>query len=568
MKQKSILLFACCLFSLFVSAQKAEVPTLPATFTEQTLMYDVAEGYYVLSGLNENDAECFLQSIRAKNKTKLCSVALTKTDNKVSVTDESLLWQIIKTCAGKVLLYSPSEKMYLVRKKANAVDIALNEKANDLAEWSYKVTNEGRLCLFEGNRVLVPHKDYNADDDVSYFGNYSATYSEKDLRGLSLYSVTNASASGTIAMPAQGQRLCITSRSTYQTQGGEMPLNDVLLYNGQVAPIAQMQLLTAELTSATTFRLLTDKGYLSYDLTISSSPAEWQVQNGCLATTEESPRFLNYNAGSWYLCNAASLSAPAQWRQVANEPQQTVNENGVCAFTGGWTADALQQLTITDDIRCVDFTALSLPVKEFEWQAMQQKNIPLFINATDGYPSTWRFVVRCSTTENRLLDAALQLADKTTLYTDRPIRIAEGQVIYTRALCTDKGWETLSLPFDAKVSGDNKLYAYDCLKLDTVVCKETVQTDGVSGYLVYRQAGQTLTLTSLASEMKVNAKATSIGLLPNMQLLSVASNMPTIYMLQRSTSAFRKAAVGSKLAPFRAYLNLNETGRSLKIKIR
>lgn len=64
-------------------------------------------------------------------------------------------------------------------KKTKSVDIALNAKANDLAEWSYKVTNEGRLSLYEGDRVLVPHKDYNADEDVSYFGNYSSTYSEK-----------------------------------------------------------------------------------------------------------------------------------------------------------------------------------------------------------------------------------------------------------------------------------------------------------------------------------------------------------------------------------------------------
>lgn len=568
MKQKSIFLFAFFLLSLLTMAQEAEKPVLPTTFTQQSLVNDVAEGYYVLSGLNENDNECFLQSVQAKNKTKLCAVSLSRTDNKVTISDEKLLWQVIKTSAGKVLLYSPTEKKYLVRKKANSVDVALNAKANDLAEWSYKVTNDGRLSLYEGNRVLVPHKDYNADEDVSYFGNYSSTYSEKDVRGLALYASSNATTSGIITMPTQGQRMCLTSRSTYQTKGGsEMPLNDVLLNNGRIAQTAQMQLLTVELTSATTFCLLTDEGYLSYDMTFSSSPVEWQVQNGCLATVEEFPRFLNYNAGRWYLCSVASLSAPSQWREVVDEPQQSISDKGVCSLKGGWTADALQNLTITDDVKCLDLTVVSLPIKNFEWNALQQKNIPLFVNASDPVPSTWRFVVRCSATENRLLDAALLLTDKVPFYTDRPIRIAKGQVVYKRTSCTDKGWETLSLPFAATISEGAKAYVYDKLENDTLVCKEAVQIDNGYGYLVYREAGQILTLTSLAGEMKSNVEALTSGLLPNMNLMMVSAKTPSIYLLQRSASTFRRAAVGSKLAPFRAYFERNEGRASLKIRI-
>lgn len=569
MKQKSIFLFAIFLFSLFATAQEAEKPVLPTTFTQQSLVNDVAEGYYALSGLNENDNECFLQSVQAKNKTKLCAVALSKIDNKVTITDETLLWQVIKTPAGKVLLYSPIEKKYLVRKKANSVDIALNAKANDLAEWSYKVTNDGRLSLYDGARVLVPHKDYNADDDVSYFGNYSSTYSEKDMQGLALYASSNAATSGTITMPTQGQRLCLTSRSTYQAKGGsEMPLNDVLLNNGRVAQTAQMQLLTAELTSATTFCLLTDEGYLAYDMTSSSSPVEWQVQNGCLATVEESPRFLNYNAGRWYLCGAASLSAPSQWREVADAPQQSISDKGVCSLKGGWTADALQNIAITDEVKCLDMTAVSLPVKNFEWNALQQKNIPLFVNASDPVPTAWRFVVRCSATENRLLDAALLMTDKVPFYTDRPIRIAAGQVVYKRTSCTDKGWETLSLPFAATLSEGAKAYVYDKLENDTLVCKEVTQTDNEHGYLVYREAGQSLTLTSLVGEMKSNVMTLTNGFLPNMELLTVSTNTPSIYLLQRSASSFRRAAVGSKLAPFRAYFEQNEDRAALKIRVR
>lgn len=569
MKQKSIFLFAFFLLSLFVMAQDAEKPVLPTTFTSQSLANDVAEGYYVLSGLNENDSECFLQSVQAKNKTKLCAVALSKTDDKVTISDEKLLWKVIKTSAGKVLLYSPTEKKYLVRKKANSVDVALNAKVNDLAEWSYKVTNEGRLSLYEGNRVLVPHKDYNADDDISYFGNYSSTYSEKDVRGLSLYAPANTSTSGSITMPMQGQRVCLTSRSTYQTKGGnEMPLNDVLLNNGRIAQTAQMQLLTVELTSATTFRLLTDEGYLSYDMTFSSSPVEWQVQNGCLATIEDFPRFLNYNAGRWYLCGAASLSAPSQWREVADEPQQSISDKGVCSLKGGWTADALQNLAITDEVKCLDMTAISLPVKNFEWNALQQKNVPLFVNASDPVSSTWRFVVRCLATENRLLDATLLLNDKVSFYTDRPIRVAKGQVVYKRTSCTDKGWETLSLPFAATVSEGAKAYVYDKLENDTLVCKEVVQTDNGYGYLVYREAGKILILTSLAGEMKSNVEALTIGLLPNTNLMTVSANTASIYLLQRSASTFRRAAVGSKLAPFRAYFERSEGRAPLKIKVR
>lgn len=569
MKQKSILSFALFLLSLFTMAQEAQKPELPTTFTAQSLVNDVAEGYYVLSGLNENENECFLQSVQAKNKTKLCAVSLSKTDNEVTITDEKLLWQVIKTPAGKLLLYSPTEKKYLVRKKAKSVDIALNAKANDLAEWSYKVTNEGRLSLYEGDRVLVPHKDYNADEDVSYFGNYSSTYSEKDVRGLALYAPSNASTSGTITMPTQGQRVCLTSRSTYQAKGeNEMPLNDVLLNNGSVAQTSQMQLLTVELTSATTFRLLTDEGYLSYDMTISSSSVEWQVQNGCLATVEETPRFLNYSAGRWYLCGTASLSVPSQWRQVADEPQQSISDKGVCLLRGGWTADALQNLAITDNVKCLDLTALSLPVKSFTWDALQSKNIPLFINASDLTPSTWCFVVRCSATENRLLDAALLLTDKTPFYTDRPIRIAQGQVVYKRASCTDKGWETLSLPFAATLSEGAKAYVYDNLENDTLVCKEVTQTNNEHGYLVYREAGRTLTLTSLAGEMKSNVETLTNGLLPNRELMTVSANTRAIYLLQRSASTFRRAAVGSKLAPFRAYFERNESRASLKIRVR
>ena len=92
-------------------AQEAQKPNLPTTFTAQSLVNDVAEGYYVLSGLNENENECFLQSVQAKNKTKLCAVSLSKTDNEVTITDEKIVVASNKDSGGKVIaLFANREK--------------------------------------------------------------------------------------------------------------------------------------------------------------------------------------------------------------------------------------------------------------------------------------------------------------------------------------------------------------------------------------------------------------------------------------------------------------------------
>lgn len=569
-----LLLLVLLLMPLQVLAQVSEVPLLPTFFEQHLLSDDVDEGIYVISGLNENSNECFLQSIQAKNKTKLCAVSLSKPGNKIEVTDANLLWQIKRKNSDKLVLYSPTTHTYLTRKKANTVDLILNTNETSMAEWSYKIKADGRLFLYDGNRTLVPHKDYNVDEDVSYFGNYSTYYElETDLKGLALYQVANVQVSGKIAFPTDGQRVCLASSSTLRMQnGGEAFIDDALLSNGSVAPIDGLQLLTVELSSAATFRLCCEGGYLSYDLTPSSTPCEWQVKEGCLCTVETEPRFVAYTSNHWGLCSADVLKTPTQWLQVAPTAQQAVNSKGVCFLSGGWSAEALQNLLLTDAVRCIDMTTLSLPVKQFAFTSTVNKNIPIFIDEATSVPTTWRFVVRCCAAGNRLLDASLHMVDKAVFSTDRPFSVADGQITYERSEQTEKGWETLSLPFKAKVVGEAKLYDFERFSNDTLLCNEVKQTVEGKGYLVYREAAQKLVLTSVAGEVRVptEVEQAALWLQPTMQPLQVdnSQTLRATYLLQRSSSSFRLAATGSKLAPFRAYLQMNEKKKALHFKIK
>lgn len=565
MLKNTLLLFVLTLACLCSKAQQDV--TFPCTFTQQILVSDVNEGVCALSGMNDDGEECFLQALVDKKKNKLKAIPLSVTDNKVMIEQSDVLWKIIKS-GNYVLLYSPKQNKYLARKKENTVQLELSSTSTDAAKWSYALTDDGRLKLTSGNRILAVGQD---DDKNNYFGAYTPDWWNANAsRGLMLFTSSSTQLpKGINVMPQQGEQLCICSSKYIQTQQTEnLLVDDYLLCDGSIAPFEQMQLFTAEVVNEQTFRLKAAQGYLSYNLTTSATPYDWQILNGAVCTTEVSPRYICWQQGACVLYDVSKVNEVAMLRSVANAPQMQKNDNGVYTFSGGWSAQALQTFIIDPTVRCLDFTALSLPIKQVTL-ATQNKNIPIFVNDWQPFSQPWRFVVKCSKNGNQLVDAKLHITDKMPLFTDRSFSVTDGQVVYEREFVNAETWQTLSLPYSATLP--KNVYAFSCIAVngDTINCEQVSQLQANQGYLVKADVASNVQFLSISGEVNVTSSPASTSILrPNFELMNVAQNSPAVYMVRSIQNTFNQAAIGSKLSPFRAYLLLNSSCSKLAVRVR
>lgn len=545
----------------------AQTPSSSTTFVAHTLTDHVDEGVYALSALNDKGVECFMQSeVDKKKNYKLTSLPLEVNNGNVLIPHANMLWKVILK-DDKILLYSQSEDKYLVRKKEGTTQIALSSTPGSGTMWDYTINSHGRLQLMAGNRMLSVGV---ANDEKYYFACYASDFwNEYASQGFMLYASTAASNTGTNQMPVDNQRLGIISSRGVWTQLGEaQSIDDAILNDGTLAPTPSMMVLTAEVNSNGTFRLKGEQGYFSYSLTETESPAEWQILNGCICTTELQPRVLCWQQNHLVLSVERSEEV-ACLRSVAPQPQLQKEDNNVWKLTGGWSASALQSLPIDNTVRCLDLTAIVLPVYA-ESLPTQDKNIPVFINAVQPVPPQWRFVVKCSVTGNHLVDAQLQLYDKKPFFTDRSFTIGSHQVVYERSVGSDNQWQSLSLPFLANVQAGVSAYVCSDVTSSLFECKSATIINPHQGYLIKPSTAGDVAFTSVGGEMNSNVE-TSLNSKPfvcNYDLMKFTQYNPSIYMLKGTDATFHHVATGSQLMPFRSYLCLPGGSSVLKLRIK
>ncbi len=565
-----ILLYSSICFSIIGNAQNTNTNdlTFPAVATLKPQNGILKNGLYLMSIISTDKGELFMSSniMNKEKKGGLSSEALTHINaNKVNLNNDNSLWEFVMMSDSTFYIRSVNKNKYLYN--VDKTEVSLGDKSSKNNLWKYSIQPDRRILIFTDNRERCLSRDYIWKNGFRCYMAY-----EKDAdKEFSLYKIASIAYKGNCILPKQGDRLCFTANGKLKTvNSSDLNKSDVLLCDGTIAPTENLLTFTAEVLTDSTFQLRTKEGkYCNYNLQAETTPCAWKIKNGHLCTDETEPRYLCYNDGTWKQLAAEEAEELVEFAFVAAAPKSTINENGVCQLTGGWSANSLSGINL-NELRCLDLTSISLPLEGINFQTASESNLPIFVNAADiaHVPASWTFVVSCSESKNQLCDAQLNLIDKKPFYTDRTIEVKASQIIYQRSATPSNSpqWQTLSLPFEAELK---KGILYDCTSMEneTLNFNEVTATTTSKGYLAKASGDGVLLLKSKACTIPAfsssDVSQNESVLFPNYQPLTITTD--NYYLLHPSLQNFVHAKSNSSLAPFRAYL---QTDKSKQLKIR
>lgn len=544
------LLIVCCTYAV------PQVMAQSNTYVRVSLHELPEEGVYAISGVDDHGIERFLSSMTmSSNRLKAVKLDVDAEKAMVQVGDDKYLWKLTYDATGQIMLYSQAKKMYLSRKENGKAGLILVSSVKKTCTWNATSLSSGALQLYDptsSNRVLSI--SYQGENNVG-FNNYTLGYlNPKGEEGLTLYRSTTYAPTGVNVLPQEGQMLCIGSASEVLTNSETMvPIADHLLSDGSIASMEHIASWTAEEVnaSAQTFLLHGKNGFLSYDLTEVSEKTWWKIQDGAVCTLEKESRYLCYVKGTWMVLpkNEASSSL-AQLHIVAAPPQIEINADKVETLHGGWTAQALSEVNF-DDMLCLDLTHIHLPKQSLVFREQEGHNVPILVAEAESLyvPESWRFVVICGKSGNQLKDEQLQLMDKMPLFTPRPFLVKAGQIVYQRENVGISQWQTVSLPFPAKVVNGRVCQLGE---QDFSFSSVSVLNRGEGYIALGDSATHRILIESQAGEVQI-VEAESV-LKGSFRAKQIPSTTIPIYLLHPVKQQFVRAAEGSTLPPFRAYL--------------
>lgn len=543
----------------------------------------VAQVYVPLSG-NVNAETCLVGSVsgdgelyflsaatEGKSTSKMKAVKLSTDEKGRVVATDDCLWKVELVGTTQLRLRSLTAEAYLSRKGDDKLDLMLASNANKLCDWLYDQSADNSLHLYatsEKNRQLSVDLNTNGS---SSFANYSTSYVRE--RSLTFYHASTLS-EGCNVWPQPNEEVCLTTNDMQQAcawGGGVVSCSDAALMNGHIAPFNDLQTWTIEFVADgnNQFYLKSGDKYLSYEITPTNQKCAWTIRDGYICTTDDEPRYLDYDGGTWRVAaDASELSQCIRLCKVETAPTKNVTAQQVYVLNGGWTSSTLANCSF-EDVRCIDLTHISLPrhLQNFKY-INNDSNIPIFIKESEREAllnNTWRFVVTCAETSNKLYDSHLMLADKKPFFTDRSFTVEAGQIVYQRIEQPTDRWQTLSIPFKAKtVSGS--FYQLKNIADENITFAKTELLDADCGYIVCPNNSGIIAVAADACTINSNANVAA-NLKGTNEVLKVDNNEHAIYMLHSVSQSFKRAAKGSLLYPFRAYITPTTTLSKMNIKL-
>lgn len=547
-----------------VCSQNRKVSTtFPATFVRVSASALLDEdGVYLIGGVNEEGQMRLLSSKLKSNKKIAASATFEGEGDRIRVEADDCLWQL-KRVSGQVWrLRSVQTDKYLAR-VSDKLGLQWLGNADKKTEWELEETGQGSFVCAEAGqnqRSLSVTKELEGKN--SNFDNYSrVTYKSDDLY-LYRYAGSQGGSVGEAVMPESGAKVALaTDGQMFSSTGRISSAADALLWDGTLAPVDGLGIWVAGVSGSHSLTLNSDAGYLNYRLQTSAEPSVWQIKDGRICTQESVLRYLCLDPAtqSWKLSENKGEGEPVYFLSVADAPLRKVNSQGVCTLQGGWTASALADLP-WEGVRCLDLTQAVLPQqpKAFNHTG-ETRNLPVFVSEemVGAVPASWTFVVRCGA-RNELLRQTV-LHDRESFYADRTIYAGEGMLTYERTGCTPQQWQTVALPYSATVKS-GKAYRLAEARSDTLLFEETAQLAAGTGYLVLPDASGVLKIVSaggnLQSEASVSGNFRGV-----FSPWLVDASVTGIRFLTPDGKAFRRVAAGSRLAPFRAFLELSGSAR-------
>lgn len=511
--------------------------------------------YLIGSVVNEGQMYFLTSDKEGKKTNKLKAKQLSKGEQGKLLPTAECLWRIERDGTDHLRLQTAEDGLYLKRKSNESTDLLLADAVSADCSWYGKQNADGTFHLYATNeqqRQLIV--DQNTNGGYSY-ANYS-TYYIKD-RSLIIYKKIGDKR-GENKQPIQGQVVCLASPDGMQVcaeNGETMSAEDGILQDGSMARIEGLGTWSVEYIDKSSFALKGISGYLSYNMVERDEKCVWTIDNGWLCTTEEEPRYMIFNGMEWILTkDKPQRDSAVRLVCVADVPTQRVDEKGVCQLEGGWTASQLSGLSL-DGVRCLDLTAISIPInaKTFSQQPTAS-NMMIYVSENERAvaQSVWHWVVACGELGNVLCDECIELIDKQPLFTDRDVEVKEGQIVYVRTNVPKGQWQTFALPFNAEVK-EGKVYRLIEEKGGDLVFEKVSQMMNNEGYIGRAESNGQVCFSSKAGVLKAH-KETSTMLQGTTEACVVGPSEGAIFMLHPTEQCFKRAAVGSRLSPFRAYL--------------
>lgn len=545
------------LLSYSAFAQVKELPNFSsATFVRVTSVSDIQDDSFYLIGGNDHTGNTLYLMTDQKFKKKLqARHADNNTPAIITQAKRNEVWSIKTTKEGFHILTVDGKQA--IATKGNNIWIDNSDKAS---LWNITPIQKHRF-LFESNNNLNYYLGASIyDSNSSYFGTFKK--SSIDYPGIVLYKYAGPidEKQGKAVTPEDGSQVAICSTHLLMDKEGKAVENsDVLLTDGSLA-IGNYKAWTVSLHGQQFALSDTDHQLLQYDLSAKDNNVLWQIRNGQIATLEDTPRYLIEKDGCFALASSPNDGHACFFRTV--QPPSSIEEQAhTLILKGGWSASQLANISWQGG-RNLDLTQIKLPrfPQTFTNKNNGANSIIYVSKEQIAYiPTSWQLCV----TESELIRPS-ELKDKSPFWPEKSLHVKAGQLSYTREL-VDGNWETFCIPFDADLPD-----GFQAQKL------EEANKGELHFNPVNKLTANQPVIIRANSKGRTTFKVTNTGnqvqpLLDENNIfycnydtlhISTSSN---IYLLGNNGQSFIKAAAGSRLLPFRAYIKMKAVPNRIRV---
>lgn len=554
-----------CLFALFAMTRPAFAEDEAKFYFPVYGVENLQDGLPCLIGAIGDDGRVVLMRSVVRDKKQLWAVEpMPDAQGGIAPPSANCVWQLQSHEDGTYSILT-SEGKYL-----NTADgVALSLDAKSKSRWNITPSDMG----FVISAVATPDRSlelYAWTGDL-FFANYKKSANATPTLQIFMPMAAPPGAetvlpepNGEVLLSVDGQPMAVSSEGTSVVAAAGCRLSD-----GSMVVPSGVSAFVCQYAGDSVFVLRNEGGYLSHSLAYAETPAYWSVDavglKACDATGEEIPEpYLVYNKEISEFC---LIPASEAWRasylsvlllRCAPEATEELSEEGVKTLRGGWSAEALSAVS-WQGVSALDLRALALPTATQAFvHRPAQCNSPILVNAEASAPlvKDWPFVLQCDG-ENAQLLSPFTLSDGVPLKWKGGFSAPPGALSYARQMHTDGGWETLCVPFETLVPDGFEVRIPGEISESEITFLKVERLEANQAAIV-RYVGAVKTespLLHLDNDTEMVLPASSDFLLRGLyDTLRVEENELGIYLLNTSGQAFVRAASGSWVASFRAWL--------------
>jgi len=584
-KRWAALVYAC-FFALAIWPQTATRSYGPADFVRLHNMEDLQDGDMVLVGAEYAQGGGFYLMTTTPLKKKMQAERVAEeAPAKFSCEDEAMVWRYhqggngmfaLETLGGKYLGKVESTNISFSTSKAFVWNMAAMD------EGAFNIRHESTPDRYIG----FSYYPSSGGNSASYFGNFKPNGC--DNYALFLYRQMRADEyHGNATMPKNGDRVTLYAKGFAAKSGGtagamqSFDADSCRLRSGLLAPGGNMLVWKCRRGDAgSTFSLqFPDETYLNGSLQRGGTLFEWRISDGYVVpatmsdegeTASDAPRRIYFSKDRREFCLLTAEEAllrgavAVEFKAVGDNPFSEYDRaTRRKTLTGAWPANMLRTIG-WDGVASLDLTLADLPVlaTDFAYRP-KQGNTPIYVKAevAEAVPEAWDFVVARGGDGGPVLLRETTLSDKQPFLPSYTFSVGNAMLLYEREAFTDGYWETLCLPFSAPVPSGFQAEVLTEVREGELIFSPAEKLEAYVPALIRYVGNKTsgTVLLTCRAEAGIVEKPHQPPIFTGVfDTLQVADASQAVYLLEESGKKFVRAAAGSKLMPFRAYIQQEE----------